>query len=231
MTSRISVHRSLPEFIPSMVRSRRYFVASRTLVIVASISSAPRNTSWPLIRTSGLQRDDAVDRMDECHCAADLVPAQRVQVGHVSEEGAHQVADERGAVFGHPDRECVGGLSAGGRVELEPASADLERVAVDEGRREYRFGRHVRGGRLDVHEGAPQLHDAPDVERMKIAPVLANVGVVGLRDRLDLRGVEPVPAADVVGMALGERDHAQRAAGRPSAKRALMPAPRSGCRC
>ena len=73
-------------------------------------------------QTSRAQRDDAVDRVDECHCAADLVPAQRVQVRHVSEEGAHQVADERGALFGHPDRERVRGLAAGCRVQLESAS-------------------------------------------------------------------------------------------------------------
>ena len=31
VTSRISVHRSAPEFMPSMVRSRKYAVASRTV--------------------------------------------------------------------------------------------------------------------------------------------------------------------------------------------------------
>ena len=72
-------------------------------------------------------------------------------------------------------------------IQLEAPPAEFESVRVDEVVGEFGLGRKCRGGGFDVHEGAPQLHDPPDVERVKAAPVLADVGVVGLGDRLDTR--------------------------------------------
>src|SRR6202008_3992389 len=74
----------------------------------------------------GLELDHPVDRGDECHGAANLVPAQRVEVWNMTQERPHQVADENGPVLGHPHDECVGGLTAGCGVELEPAATELE---------------------------------------------------------------------------------------------------------
>src|SRR5579875_1164064 len=80
----------------------------------------------------GPECDYPVHRVDECHRAADLVPAQGVQIWHMTEERPHQVTDEGGPVLRHPDDKGVGGLTARGGVKLEPAACELERMAVDE---------------------------------------------------------------------------------------------------
>ena len=102
-------------------------------------------------------------------------------------------------VFGQPDHERVGGLAAGGGVQLDAAATEFYawlsmNEAVSTG-----SGGSVLAGRVDVHERAPQRHDAAHVERMQMAPVFADVAVVGLRDRFDAGLLEPTPAADVVG--------------------------------
>ena len=110
---------------------------------------------------------------------------------------------------GQPHHERVGGLTAWGGVELEPASPEFDGVAIDECFGEYGLGWELGCVRFDVHERAPQGHDPAHVERMQVAPVFAHVAMVRLRDRLDAVRIEQAPPADVVGMTLGEGDEPQ----------------------
>ena len=49
----------------------------------------------------GLERDDAIDGVEVERCALRyLSPRERVQVGHVAEQGAHEVAGEDGPLVG-----------------------------------------------------------------------------------------------------------------------------------
>src|SRR6185503_13478538 len=103
----------------------------------------------------------------------DLVAPDGVEVRHVAEHRAQEVADEYDLGIRKPDYERVGGLPAWCRVELEAALPELEAVAVEERPGQHRLGWMVR--RVDVcGEAAPQLQDPPHVEGVERAPVLAH---------------------------------------------------------
>ena len=185
-------------------------MASRSCVSRRRISlRATDRLTVPGDEDLGIEADHAVDGMEVRDRAADLVAPDGVEVRDVAEQRTGEVPGEHGAILGQPHHERVGGLAPRRRVELEATAAEGERVSVDEGGGDHRLRRLVRA--IEVAEiAAPELLGATGEERLQAPPVLADVGVVRLRDGLHPGSVELRPSTDVIGVTLGEHDHPER---------------------
>jgi hypothetical protein len=167
----------------------------------------------------GLEREHAVEGVDEREGLAVAVAADRHQVREMSEERAEEVAREADAVVGKPHDHRVPGLAARSRQQLEAHASELECVAILEGDRRLgsRLGGHLAAEVL-AHVGVGSGDGLREGEAAAAGPEGGDAGVVLLVGRVVLlahdlgRGLsQQVHAAHVVHVALGEEDEADRA--------------------